>query len=192
MRFGQYLRPLVAIVALVGPPAQAERLFIDEAEPMTPKSVAPGKAWEEEDLRLPPWPQERDLIEIKVDDPSARFRHFIDQRSLKTGRDGVVRFTLVSESSSGARNVSYEGIRCTPAGRYKTFAYGNNGRFEPTTAADQWQVIDKLGSQALHYDLWMHYLCIPRKLVARPRDQQLRLLRSGRVSMHDNAGFITN
>jgi len=192
MRFGQHLPPLIAIVALIAPPAQAERLFIDEAEPISPKSITPGKPWDEEDLRLPPWPRDGDLIEVKVDDPDARFRHFIDQRSLKTGRDGVVRFTLVSESSSGSRNVSYEGIRCTPAGRYKIFAYGTNGRFEPTTVADEWRVIDKLGSQALHYDLWKHYMCIPRKLVARPRDQQLRLLRSGRVSMHDNAGFITN
>lgn len=192
MRFGRHLPLLAAVVALITAPAQAERLFIDEAEPITPKSIDEGKPWEEEKLRLPPWPRDGDLIEVKVDDPTARFRHYIDQRSLTTGKDGVVRFTLVSEAHSGARNVSYEGIRCTPAGRYKTFAYGSNGRFQPTTVADQWRVIDKRGSHALRYDLWMHYLCIPRKLVARPRNQQLRLLRSGRVSMHDNAGFITN
>jgi hypothetical protein len=192
MRSGHYLSLLVSIAALITQPAQAERPFIDEAEPVTPKSIAPGKPWEEQDVRLPAWPQERDLIEVKVDDPDPRFRHFIDQRSLTTDTDGVVRFTLVSESGSGARNVSYEGIRCTPAGRYKIFAYGNNGRFEPTVVADEWRVIDKLGSQALRYDLWKHYLCIPRKLVARQRDQQLRLLRSGRVSMHDNAGFTTD
>ncbi len=192
MHSGKPLALLIAVVALTTAPARAERVFVDEPEPVTPKSVSAGKAWEEEKVRLPPWPRDRDLIEVSVDDPNPRFRHYIDQRSLKTGNDGSVRFTLISESSSGARNLSYEGIRCTPAGRYKTFAYGSNGRFEPTAVADQWRVIDKLGSQPLRYDLWKHYLCIPRKFVARPRNQQLQLLRSGRVSMHDNAGFITN
>jgi hypothetical protein len=172
--------------------AQAERPFIDSPEPITPKSVQPGRQWTESEFRLPAWPQERNLVEIDTNAPDSRFTHFLDVNSLVTGNDGVVRYTVVAESASGSRNVTFEGLRCTPRGQYKVYAYGTDGRFLPTTVAEQWQPIDPRGIDAYRAELWRHYLCVPRLLKPRPKKDQVRMLRSGRVPAVENQGFLTN
>lgn len=165
--------------------------FVTDAAPDAPKNVTPGRKWQEGTVTLPAWPRDEDLMEVKVDGPEQPLTHYIDTRSLRTGTDGVVRYTLVAKSSTGARNVSFEGLRCTPRGRWKTYAYGIDGRFEPAANTDTWREISGGTSDRLHFDLWRHYLCIPRAFVPRPTREQLHLLRSGRVPGNDNAGFIT-
>ncbi len=179
-----------SLLTLPGP-TRAEGPFVNDAEPAPPSSIRDGEAWKEQSLRLPPWPSEANRIEVKVDDPGARFRYYIDKPSLQTGADGVVRYTLITVSESGAQNLSYEGIRCTPSGRFKIYAYGIGGRFAPTSVGDEWQIIDKTGADRYRYDLWRHYLCVPRKFVARSTRDQLHLLKTGRVPMEDNTGFST-
>ncbi len=199
------LRPAVLVGAAIGllllalasaQPALAQGYqdtpFKPDAEPDAPKRVKPGRKWQEEAVRLPAWPRDGDLVEVQLDGPAQTLTHHIDTRSLATGRDGVVRFTLVSESRSGTRNLSYQGLRCTPRGRWKTYAYGMNGKFEPTAVADQWREIRSQRTEPLHYDLWRHYLCVHRTFAARPKRDQVRMLRSGRVPEVENTGFITN
>jgi hypothetical protein len=172
--------------------AKRDTSFVNDAEPDVPRSVKAGRKWQEGDYTLPPWPRDQDLVEVKLDGPEPPLTHYIDAQSLRTADDGVVRYTLVTDSASGARNVSFEGLRCTPRGRWKTYAFGIDGRFEPTAIADEWQEIRDQVSDPLHYDLWRHYLCVPRAFEARPRDDQLRMLKSGRVPRIDNASFITD
>src|SRR5690606_20525151 len=64
----------------------------------------------EEEVPLPAYPRESDLIEFEVG--SGAHRYFIDARSLDVGADGVVRYALVVKTAGGASNASYEGIRC--------------------------------------------------------------------------------
>ncbi|MGB5736611.1 MAG: CNP1-like family protein, partial [Thiohalocapsa sp.] len=161
---------LVALFALSGPQAYAETPFVNDPEMPAPSSVREGRKWQEQDVRLPAWPRDADLVEIKVDGPADEFRHAIDIRSLTTGSDGVVRYTLVTESTSGARNVSFEGLRCTPKGKYKTYAYGDGSRFSLTGNAEQWIEIDERARDYFRYELWRHYLCVPR--LFKPRDQK--------------------
>ena len=166
--------------------------FVNDAEPDAPKSVKPGRMWEEGDFSLPAWPRDADLIEVKLDGPPQPVTHYIDARSLKTGSDGVVRYTLVTETASGTRSVAFEGMRCTPKGRWKVHAFGTDGSFTPTRLGDEWQFVDDAGSDPLHYDLWRHYLCEHRNFVARPTNQQVRMLRSGRVPRVENANFLAD
>ncbi|MCF7992853.1 MAG: CNP1-like family protein, partial [Thiohalocapsa sp.] len=174
-------------------PAPAETPFVNDAEMPVPSSVREGRKWQEEaSVRLPAWPRDKDMIEISVDGGDARFRHFIDRASLSTGSDGVVRYTLITESAGGARNVSFEGLRCTPKGHYKVYAYGAGGDFSPTGIADEWRQVDARASNPVHYDLWRHYLCVPRLFKPRATKDQVRMLRSGRVPGVENAGFLTN
>lgn len=185
-----------ALLALSGPGCTGggsyrDTPFVPDAAPDAPKSVTPGRKWQEAAVTLPAWPRDEDLVEVKVDGPEQPLTHYIDTRSLKTGADGVVRYTLVSKSATGARNVSFEGLRCTPKGRWKTYAYGIDGRFEPAADTDAWWEIRGGTSDRLHFDLWRHYLCIPRAFAPRPEREQVHLLRSGRVPGSDNAGFIT-
>jgi hypothetical protein len=190
------LRLLMSMLAvgclLVSGPLRADRTFIDEPEPFTPKSVKPGRKWTEGEVRLPSWPNERDLVEIKTDSADARFTYYLDVDSLSTGDDGVVRYTVVAESASGARNLTFEGIRCTPRGAYKIYAYGANGKFMPADVAGEWQRIDPRGIDVFRTELWQHYLCVPRLFKPRPERDQIRMLRSGRVPAIENRGFLTN
>jgi hypothetical protein len=185
-----------ALLMLAVNAVNAETPFVNDAEPDAPSSVREGRKWEEQAVRMPAWPQDADLIEIKVDGSDGRFRHYIDGKTLSIGEDDVVRYTLVTESGSGARNVSYEGLRCTPKGRFKVYAYGtgqdSSGRFTPTGIAENWRQIDQRAGDAFRYELWRHYLCVPRLFKPRDRKDQLRMLKSGRVPQVENAGFLSN
>jgi hypothetical protein len=171
---------------------QADSPFVFDPPEITPKSVKPGAKWKEGSVRLPVWPSDKDLIKVHLDHPGSRFQYYIDRNSLSTGNDGVVRYTLIAESAGGARNLSYEGLRCTPRGTYRIYAYGENGRFLPTSAGDDWRDIDVSGVDPLHYELWRHYLCVPRLFAPRSKRDQVRMLRSGRVPAIENEGFLTN
>jgi hypothetical protein len=187
----------VLLLALAGvQPALAQGYedtpFKPDAAPDAPKSVKPGRAWQEDAVRLPAWPRDGDLVEVKLDGPAQPLKHRIDTKSLTIGRDGVVRYTVVTESPSGTRNVSFEGLRCSPKGRWKTYAFGTGGKFEPTTVADEWREITSDNGDSLHYELWQHYLCVPRTFAARPTSEQVRMLKSGRVPRVENTGFVTD
>ncbi|MFP3565777.1 CNP1-like family protein [Paraburkholderia sp. SIMBA_030] len=60
---------------------------------------------------LPPLPQDSNLLPFEVSG-NTPLQFSIDRNSVSVGSDGVVRYTVVVTSSSGARNVNYEGIRC--------------------------------------------------------------------------------
>lgn len=165
--------------------AGRDRAFIDEPEPPTPSSVEDRDAtWKEASTSLPPWLKDSDLVEFKVDDPSSRFRQYIDGRSIAVGSDGAVRYTLVIESASGARNVSFEGLRCTPQGAFKIYAYGNNGRFEKTEG--EWQKIRSYDK--IHRDLHSLILCVPREFKPRPKRDMIHFMRTA-VPHDTNTGF---
>jgi hypothetical protein len=178
---------LMLILASSSVNAAKPRAFIDEAEPAAPSSVREGKAWEEEAAALPPWPQEGDLVEFRLDSPSS-FRFFIDGRHLAIGRDGVVRYTLVAESASGARNVSVEGLRCTVNGAFRVYAYGSGDAFRPLADGD-WQAIRNRSGDSLHEELHGHFLCGPRTFEPRPIKDILRAL-GGQIQARENAGFL--
>jgi len=187
-----WARALMLCGLAVSQTLAAETPFVNDAEMGPPSSVKEGRKWQEETVRMPPWPRDADLVEVKLDHSNTAFRQYIDTKSLNTGSDGVVRYTLVAESDSGARNVSFEGLRCTPKGKYKTYAYGAGSRFTPTSIAEDWRPVDERASDRLHFELWEHYLCVPRLFKPRPKNDQVRMLKSGRVPAIENSGFLTN
>lgn len=173
-------------------PASAESPFVFGPEEVVPKSIKPGAKWMEGAVSLPAWPKDVNLIEIRLDRADALFTYSIDRASLATGRDGVVRYTIVAEASGGARNVTFEGIRCTPNGAYRIYAFGHSGTFKLATGGDDWQPIGVSASDTARKELWRHYLCVPRLFKPRPKRDQLRMLRTGRVPEIENSGFLTN
>ncbi|MEA3277344.1 MAG: CNP1-like family protein [Pseudomonadota bacterium] len=168
--------------------AERERPFIDEPEPGTPRSVTEPDYWEEGAAPLPAWPKDADLVEFQVDNDESPFRYFIDGKHLDAGADGIVRYTLVVESPTGARNVSFEGIRCTPKGVYKTYAYGVGDRFKAVAEGD-WERIPTRGYDKYHGALYGQLLCVPLKFEPRPKKDMIRALR-GRLQTKANTGFL--
>lgn len=90
-----------------------------------------GKAWKEQRLVLPAYPdtESRDLIEVDLLLRNFPFRLFIDPASVSVGEDRVVRYTAIIKSRSGATNVVYEGIRCA-RGQYRRYAFGGPDGFQ--------------------------------------------------------------
>lgn len=61
---------------------------------------------------LPATPNRRTLLPFDVS-AIATQSFALAPESLAVGSDGVIRFTVVARSQSGAENISYEGLRCT-------------------------------------------------------------------------------
>ena len=131
--------------------------------------------WQEADVRLPPYPRDDALIEIRVSSDT-RFRFFVDPASLSSGPDGVVRYTLVARSPSGYANVSYEGIRCA-AKEFKVFALGGDGRW--TGRAGEWRPIEPKAFQRWHNELYAWFLCPNRQPIASAAEGADALRRGG-------------
>jgi hypothetical protein len=80
------------------------------------------KPWVEAAAQLPAYPKAESLLPFNVSSAS-RNRYFIDSASVSVGSDGVIRYTVVIEAAGGAKNVSFEGLRCE-SGEYRLYAYG--------------------------------------------------------------------
>jgi hypothetical protein len=121
-----------------------------------------GPKWAESAVVLPSQPKDRDLVRFDVSRLS-RNAFFVDSASLSVGDDGVVRYTLVIESPSGIRNVSYEGMRCSTAER-RVYAFGGAG--------GGW-------SPAQQQSLFSEYFCVPGSEVRSVGDVLAALRRGG-------------
>ena len=81
------------------------------------------KPWSEVAAQLPAYPKDENLIPFNVSS-ATRNKHFIDADSVSVGEDLVVRYTVVIEAAGGAKNVSFEGLRCE-SGERRLYAYGH-------------------------------------------------------------------
>ena len=94
--------------------------------------------WKESDVPPPPALDASKLVGLEVS-PNSSLAYGVDPASISiTQSDGVVRYVMVATSASGARNVMYEGIRCS-TGEFKTYArYSADGKW--TLVSDpQWR-----------------------------------------------------
>ncbi len=81
------------------------------------------KPWVEVAAQLPPYPKAENLIPFNVSS-ATRNKFFVDAESISVGADKVVRYTVVIEAAGGAKNVSFEGLRCA-SGERRLYAYGH-------------------------------------------------------------------
>jgi len=182
------------LACAIGLPATTAQAAQDrDLVPHGPKDTNPNfvepEAWKETaSLQPPPWPNDADLVEFRISDRTSPFRHYMDTKSLSVDAQQIVRYTVVVKSSSGGSNVAYEGMRCTPNGSFRTYAYGSGGRFQPGGVAD-WRAVNADGVPSYVRDLHRFYLCVPLKFEPRPVKEMPRVL-SGRGSARDNSGFL--
>lgn len=132
------------------------------------------KPWAEVEVQLPAYPNEASLIPFRVGSVEDT-QYFIDADSLSVGDDGVVRYVAVVISSSGARNVSYEGMRCTTAER-RLYAFGRADRTWSKARGAQWLKI-RGGSNNHVVELFGGYFCRVGSVVVNA-DEARRVLRS--------------
>jgi len=118
--------------------------------------VPEEKAFKEDALTLPPYPEDAALIEFRPRGFSKN-RFYVDRDSVSLGSDWVVRYTVVIKSPSGVANVSYEGLRCKTS-EYKVYAYGTRNGTWTSPRERQWKNVGNT-SASFRYSLWVDYLC---------------------------------
>lgn len=161
--------------------ALAAHVAVGVAQPKSDWEIeAERRGWKEGEYKLPPPPKADDLIEFYVS-ATTDFRFFIDRQSISSGKDGVVRFTLLARSPSGAENVTYEGIRCSE-GNYRVYAYGGPGGGWRERDSD-WRPIEVRTTQRWHNALWREYFCPMKVPIFDPAEGVDALRRGG----HPNA-----
>lgn len=127
--------PLLPVAAEVESDAE---LYGEQA---TPAYRGSGKEWQEQDIRLPPYPHKTKLIKVDLGLGQYPFTVLVDPGSLVVGDDRVVRFTVVLRSVSGVDNIEYQGIRCSQR-MVRRYAWGDNGQFI-LVPNSQWRYIEK-------------------------------------------------
>lgn len=115
------------------------------------------KAWSEGAHQLPPLPDPANLIRIDVSTQTNNL-FAVDEQSVTYGEDDVIRYTLVITSPSGARNVSYEGMRCATAERRVYAFIGSGGGWSPTRNS-AWVRIQENSLNRHYAALFRDYFC---------------------------------
>ena len=121
-----------------------------------------SKTWKEIETQLPAAPRDRDLVEFSVSAASP-YRFSLDRKSIALGGDGVYRYTLVAVSREGARNVSYEGIRCATR-EYKIYALGRSDGMWVKPRNAQWRPVIEVDNNRQHAALIKDTLCIDSRV----------------------------
>jgi len=133
-----------------------------------------ARDFRELEMALPPLPK-GGLIEFFVSSASS-FKFFIDPQSLSVS-DGVVRYTLVARSPSGAETISYEGIRCGGQALVRVYAFGNGDKWSKNPNAD-WRTIEPKSVQRWHNVLRGQFFC-PERYSIQSAAEGLDALRRG-------------
>ena len=113
------------------------------------------KEWHEVALQLPEAPKPENLLNF-YKSPSQSFA--IDTKSLTVATDGTIRYSLVAISSGGARNISYEGLRCQTY-EVKLYAFGRPDGTWSRSRRNQWDGITNTGANKQHAALFSDYFC---------------------------------
>jgi hypothetical protein len=170
---------MCAALAVLAGPASAQVLAPQYPGGFTPQ-FDEDKPWEEQKESLPPYPAQERLVAFEVG-PTTSFRFFVDPASVSVGKDGVVRYTLVARSTSGASNISYEGIRCTSRER-KLYAFGRADKTWAPARSAQWASIPsaKISPNNQHAALADDFFCAAGGPVRTADEAVAALKRAGR------------
>lgn len=134
------------------------------------------KPWVELTAQLPPYPKAENLVEFNVSS-ATRNRHFVDTASISVGEDKVVRYSVVIEAAGGAKNVSFEGLRCE-TGERRLYAYGHpDGTWSKARSAG-WEPIKFRSLLSYHRALFEEHFC-PDGINVRDAKEAVRSLRRG-------------
>ena len=136
-----------------------------------PAQAADEKEWTEAELQLPAAPAADALLTFHQ---TSTIQFQIDPNSLSIAADGTIRYTLVATSAAGARNVSYEGLRCSTYEK-KLFAFGRpDGSWSNARRAD-WTRISQTDANKQHHVLYTEYLCDGNTIAGKVPDMIQRL-----------------
>lgn len=162
----------ILIAALVLSASYAQAQTAEEDMP-------PPQSTEEAPVELPPLPKEENLQPFYVS-PISTHTFMIDLPSIAIGKDGIIRYTLVSRSRTGAFNISHEGIRCHIQDR-RSYAFGRGNGEWVRSRRDEWRPLNDAAANRHYATLANEYFCQGRTIRG-DRDEIAARLRSGQTS----------
>jgi hypothetical protein len=151
------------------------------AKPAWPSGLFGGEERDEPsrteaEVELPAFPQDEDLIPFKVGSAMDK-RFLIDKKSISVGGDEVIRYSVLVISSAGARNISFEGMRCS-TGERRVYAFGRNDGTWSRARNGRWAGI-RGGANSYPVALFSDYFCaIGQRTIMTPEDA-IRVLQYG-------------
>lgn len=135
------------------------------------------KKWQEVVVQLPAAPQQENLLPIYVSAATDN-EFFVDGSTLTVTADGVVRYVLVVQTAGGARNVSFEGLRCETRER-RIYASGRPDGSWSKSRNNEWRRILDVAANRYHAALFGDYFC-PEGVIVRNVEEARDALRRGR------------
>jgi hypothetical protein len=126
----------------------------------------PALSWADDDANKPPpeieWqlpaaPAAADMLPF-FQNPITKQWFAIDAKSLSVDKDEVVRYTIIGTSRGGAKNISYEGIRCSTFEK-RLYAVGQDDGTWTKARDSEWQPIPTSGTNKQQADLATNFLC---------------------------------
>ncbi|ARU32281.1 hypothetical protein CAP31_11710 [Sulfuriferula sp. AH1] len=157
--------------------AATGNLFDDTSSQINNNVEDDDKTWQELPAPLPAFPKDENLVPFYVS-AIASNRYMIDKSTLDVGKDGVVRYVLVIKTRGGAKNISFEGIRCETRER-KIYATGQDGGSWMPARDSKWQGISGRSALSYHRVLADEYFCPEGVIVWNPA-QALHNIKAGR------------
>ncbi len=150
------------------------------------RNVNDDGRWSEVQAPLPQYPKAENYLPLKVS-ASTPFDFFVDAKSVSVGKDGVVRYSLIAKSASGALNLSFEGIRCSER-QYRIYALGRSDNTWSEARGSRWQPIPADARNAQRAVLYSVFFCPARSIIATP-EEGLQALRNGGHPRANFSGF---
>lgn len=139
------------------------------------------KPWVELQPELPSYPRDENLLPFEVSTLSKN-QFYVDSSSISVSEDGVVRYSVVIKSAGGAKNISYEGIRCETV-EIKTYAFGRADNTWSKVRVANWRAINLTGSNAYAKTLFQDFFC-PGLLIIKNPAEAITAFKKG---MHSRA-----
>ncbi len=121
---------------------------------------------------LPAFPDEEKLLPFNVG-PTQTQSFFVDPASLSVSEDEV-RYTMVTKSVAGARNVSYEGIRCGTF-EFRRYAYGHRGDKWVMSKNEDWRQINFYAANRPRAVLVQEFFCDGKAIAGSAEDMIFRI-----------------
>lgn len=139
----------------------------------------PEEAVEWKELEVPPpaFPRAENLREFYVS-PTTANTYLIDASTLSSGSDGVVRYVLVVRTAGGAKNISFEGMRCEERS-WKLFATGSGDGQWNKARISEWRPIENKPVNRYHAALSRDLFC-PNGIPIATADEGRKALRLGK------------
>ncbi len=154
------LAALAAAIACGDALAQTNNQFSPDFKP---EQLYQGKDddprdWAEGETRMPAYPRPESLLQFEVASVQ-NFGFFVDAESITPGKDGIVRFTLVARSRSGAETVTFNGFRCKTS-EQKVYATGRTADKSWVAVRDsQWKTVEPKAIMRQNLALMRDFFC---------------------------------